>query len=204
MHKNAVLNLSACHPSAVSLRHKNRYINPLILIYLILNDIVHKITFISTDMAIFKESSNPVVVLVPGAWHTGQAYDLLTSPIREKGYEPFPIQLPSVGISPGLPDFSADVAAIRAHVTKIMDQENRDVVLVMHSYGGVPGTEAMKGLSKKERKAAGKGTGVVALVYIASLVPGKGFNCSDPLGGETEEEKARQNIIKLKDNGVSL
>ena len=120
---------------------------------------------------------------------------------RER-FEPFPIQLPSIGISPGLPDFSADVAAIRSHVTKILDQDNRDVVLVMHSYGAHPGTEAMKGLAKKERQAADKKAVVVALVYIASIVAAKGFPCSAPLGRQTEEEKLYGQFLKEKDNRV--
>lgn len=152
-------------------------------------------------MAISPGPTNPVVVLAPGAWHTAQVYDLLTSPIREKGYEFFPIQLPSVGVSPGLPDFSADVAAIRSHVTKIIDQDNRDVVLVMHSYSAIPGTEAMGGLAKKERKAAGKKAGVIALVYLASIVPPKGFGCTTTLECKTEEEKALT-ILRLISNEV--
>lgn len=45
----------------------------------------------------------------------------------------------------------------------------------MHSYGGAPGSEAVAGLSKKERQARGKKGGVVRLVYLAAMALEEGF-----------------------------
>jgi len=44
----------------------------------------------------------------------------------------------------------------------------------MHSGGSVGGSEAVRGLSKKEREAEGKAGGVVRLVYIGILLPEAG------------------------------
>jgi hypothetical protein len=52
---------------------------------------------------------------------------------------------------------------------KIAD-EGKDIVLVMHSYGGIPATESAHGLAKKDREAAGKKGGIVALLYVAALL----------------------------------
>lgn len=40
---------------------------------------------------------------------------------------------------------------------------------MMHSWGGVPGDDTCKGLSKEERTKDGKRTDVVGLVYVAAI-----------------------------------
>ena len=110
---------------------------------------------------------NPLILLVPGAWHTPRCFDIIIPHFNQQGHETRAIQLPSVGTSPGLHDMSADVALVRESVMRILDKENRGAILFMHSYGSIPGTEALKGLGKKEREASGKKTGVLALFYIA-------------------------------------
>ena len=68
-----------------------------------------------------------------------------------------------------------------------LEHETRDVIIVMHSYSGVPGSVAVKGLSKGERKADGKDTGVIGLIYIAALLAKGGDGKSivkEALGGD--------------------
>lgn len=147
---------------------------------------------------------NPIILMVPGAWHTPAAFDLLIPALAEHNYNALAVSLPSVDVSPGLPDFSEDVAAIRTAVEQHLDEKNRDVVLLMHSYGAIPGTEALRGLGKEERTAVGKKTGVVALVYVAAVVPAVGGTCFSASTDLTEEEKANQSRMRLVDNGVSF
>jgi len=45
-----------------------------------------------------------------------------------------------------------------------------DVILVVHWYGGTVGSEAMKGLGRKDREGAGMKTAVIRLVYLSALV----------------------------------
>ena len=47
-------------------------------------------------------------------------------------------------------------------------EDGFEVVVLMHSYGGQPGSAAMKGLGVKERARGGKKGGVSRLVYVAS------------------------------------
>ncbi len=67
--------------------------------------------------------------------------------------------LPSV-TSPG------QVEGFRPRVAKIRQalewgvRDGKDIVLVVHSYGGVPGNEAVQGYSKAERQKQGKQGGV--------------------------------------------
>jgi pimeloyl-ACP methyl ester carboxylesterase len=118
-------------------------------------------------------STKPTFVFVPGAWHQPSAFkpslDLLTS----AGYEVEAVSLPSVGTvergEPATTSFQPDVDAIRKAILSHIDQ-GKDVIVVMHSYGGIPGSHAVQGLSKDERQAAGKKGSVVKLIYIAAML----------------------------------
>ena len=118
-------------------------------------------------------ASKPTIVLIPEAWHTPSSYHRLIPFLHDTGYPTVFVALPTVGASPALPDFSRDVAAVRATVTGLVD-DGKEVVLVMHSYGVVPGTEVLRGFGRRERSANGNADGVVRLMYIAAMVMRKG------------------------------
>jgi len=126
----------------------------------------------------------PTIILVPGAWHGPEAFAPVTSLLSGAGYTVTGITLPSVGASPALPNFDKDVAAIREAIVAAADQE-QDVFVVMHSYGGVCGSEATKGLSKSDRRSDGKRGGVAGLVYLCAfaLERGKSLNSMLPADG---------------------
>ena len=116
--------------------------------------------------------SKPTILLVGGAWHTADYLKPLAAALEAAGYPTITLALPSVGASPSKLDFGDDVALVRS---KAMDlaAEGKDTVAVLHSFGGVVGTEALQGLGK--RASSKEGTGVVrGLVYIASMLPKKG------------------------------
>ncbi|TYC01616.1 alpha/beta hydrolase [Micromonospora sp. WP24] len=97
----------------------------------------------------------PTLVLVPGAWHLPSTFDLLRGELDALGYASRAVKLPTTGPDPrgGLRD---DAEAIRAAVEAI----DGPVVVVAHSYGGIPATEGIAGLSN-----------VRHLVYLAAYVP---------------------------------
>ncbi|KAL8964171.1 MAG: hypothetical protein Q9183_004640 [Haloplaca sp. 2 TL-2023] len=59
----------------------------------------------------------------------------------------------------------------------------KDVILAVHSYGGLPGAVAAKGLSKEERMADGKEGGIVGLLFICALVARTGDSLLSILPG---------------------
>ena len=61
-------------------------------------------------------------------------------------------------------------------------REGKDVILISHSYSGVPMTESSKGLGKKEREAKGLKGGIVRLGYMTALVRGLGMSALWTLG----------------------
>ncbi len=72
------------------------------------------------------------------------------------------------------------VAFIAREIVRLADN-GKDVVIVSHSYEGVPAMESIKGLTKDERRAQGKKGCVVRLAYTTALVAAVGVPASEVL-----------------------
>ncbi len=131
----------------------------------------------------------PNVVFVPGAWHDSNVYSLLLPSLQQAGYRSFMVNLPSVGAEPPSTSISEDITAVRSKVQEAIDDRGgSDVLVVLHSYGGAPGSSALKGLAKGEME--GKG-GVVHVLYIAAYVLEEGTATGDIKGdGDTRGPSA--------------
>lgn len=117
--------------------------------------------------------AKPTIVLVGGAWHEPHLYSPLSSALESAGYTVSTPALPSVG---GLQeDISEDVSAVREAIISTADAGN-DVVVLMHSYGGVVGSEAAKGLTRLDRGSEAREKGsVVRMIYLCAFaIPEKG------------------------------
>jgi hypothetical protein len=75
-------------------------------------------------------AEKPIIVLIPGAWHTPEGFTPLLTLLSLAGYPCIPLSLPSAGAHPSHPDFSQDVAAIRSTITKLAEA-GKEVVVVM-------------------------------------------------------------------------
>ncbi|KAF2877482.1 Alpha/Beta hydrolase protein [Massariosphaeria phaeospora] len=116
-------------------------------------------------------ASNLTIVLSTGSFCTPAAYAQPFAALTSQGYEFHIPQLLTAGKKPGpLPNLADDTAMLSALITKLAD-EDKDILLLAHSYGGTPASESIKGLSKAEREKAGKKGGVVRLGFMTSLVP---------------------------------
>ncbi|KAL9622886.1 MAG: hypothetical protein Q9160_002812 [Pyrenula sp. 1 TL-2023] len=122
-------------------------------------------------------ATNPVFVLLHGAWHTPNCFNSIVPLLEKDGFAVVCPQLPSAGADPPAPNFDADIAAIRAAVIPLLD-DGRDVVVVMHSYSGIPGGTALEGLDKRSRAQNGEKGGVIRLVYIMAFLVPEGFQHS--------------------------
>ncbi|MEV4241596.1 alpha/beta hydrolase [Nocardia sp. NPDC049737] len=96
----------------------------------------------------------PTLIFVHGAWHGPWAWDRLRTELGD--FTTTGVSLPSSGPDPSaLGSFSDDVAAVRAAVSAV----NGPAVVIAHSYGGVPATEAACGLEN-----------VAGVIYVAAFV----------------------------------
>jgi len=112
----------------------------------------------------------PIIVLVHGAWHTPPNYEDYTKALQKQGFKVHVPHLPScnVGLFPAA-SFSDDVAAVRNVVQPLVEAGER-ILMVMHSYGGAIGTDAIEGLTRTERRIEGSPGGVIHLLYMCAYI----------------------------------
>ncbi|KAI1458314.1 alpha/beta-hydrolase [Annulohypoxylon moriforme] len=136
----------------------------------------------------------PSILLIPGSFGIPDFYNNIFKEIAAKGYEIKGLHLPSVALKDGArgapPTMYDDAAFIAKEVTTLAD-EGKDVMLIGHSYGGVPITQSTKGLTKGERQKQGKIGGIVRLSYMTALVPSLGSSPVDILNTLPEENRVQ-------------
>ena len=115
----------------------------------------------------------PTIVIVPGLWEGPESFKQVESLLQISGYPVQTLKLLSTGtISPGNPSMEDDIAAIREHLTALVN-EGKELILVLHSAGGFLGSSAMDGLSVKAR--AGEKGGVASIIFVTGGVAPEGF-----------------------------
>jgi len=153
--------------------------------------------------------SKPSILIVPGSFALPYIYDEVIAAVAAKGYEIRAIHIPSIGLSAGkgregpLPSMYDDAAFIANEVEKLADG-GKDVVLVGHSYGGVPVTESTKSLGKQERLQNGKTGGIVRIAYMTCLTPALGASAISMLAGVPKEQSIEMKIDVCSHSLVSL
>ncbi|PWY73011.1 alpha/beta-hydrolase [Aspergillus heteromorphus CBS 117.55] len=126
---------------------------------------------------------NPTIVFVPGAWHTPAPYKDMLELLQNAGYPIQSVSLPSVnGKYTERQTLAADVEAVRETLLRVVDQ-GKEVVLLMHSYGGCAGGAAAKGLSPVQRTGPGA---VIGLVFLAAFLVQEGHSLVQTAGGKLD------------------
>ncbi|PYH49851.1 alpha/beta fold hydrolase [Aspergillus saccharolyticus JOP 1030-1] len=130
-------------------------------------------------------TNRPVIVIVPGAFGTPQGFEKLFPDLSQAGYTTHPGAYPSCNPSdPATVSAAQDIAFLRDNVLlPLLDQEGKDIVILAHSYGGVVGGGAARGLAKGTRSAEGKSTGVLGLIYVAGNITLEGESLFIAVGG---------------------
>ena len=132
-----------------------------------------------------KNPGNPTVVLVPGAWHSPEHYFRLVDLFEQAGYDTISHRNPSCNsLNPNAESAANDAAFIRNQVLMPLLDAGKTVILAMHSYGGIPGAAAAKGLSETERIAARRPGGIVGLIFISAVLAHDGQSLLSILPGQ--------------------
>ena len=113
--------------------------------------------------------SKPVYVFVGGVSHTPAFFEDMIKHMATLGYDSTAVAFPTCGENTANAKQWDEVVAVQRVISRFLDQD-RDVVLVLHSYGGWPGSRAVKGLDKETRVRNGKFTGVVEVVFLAAFL----------------------------------
>lgn len=115
-------------------------------------------------------SPKPVFVLVPGAALTPSHYGYLEHLLLSQGYGVLSALLPTVGTGANV-TVEDDADYIRSRMLlPVLDIENHDVIMISHSYSGIPASAAARGLSKTDRIEDGKTTSVLGQIFIATIL----------------------------------
>lgn len=130
-------------------------------------------------------SSHPSFVIVPGAWHQPEMYEKLVPFLDNAGYSAVIISLPSCDTQdPQKVTCSTDAEAIRRQIVRSIEADGKDIVVVCHSYGGIPGGGAAYGLSKTARAKEEKKGGITGLIYVSGFVVPEGSSLLETMGGK--------------------
>ncbi|KAF2220277.1 Alpha/beta hydrolase fold-1 [Elsinoe ampelina] len=117
--------------------------------------------------------TKPTIVLVPGSFSPPAAYTEIISLLRAASFPAAAIQLPTTTKRyPLEPATLADDAAHIRRVAETLIGQGKEVVVVCHSYGGAPTSEALVGV------------GVKRIIYMTSIAPKVGEDIATALGGD--------------------
>lgn len=121
------------------------------------------------------QTKKTIYIIAPGSFAKPALYSQLKGEILSKGYDAEVVALPSVDEGIGKPPatMEEDAAHIRQIILSHMNHKTKpkDVVLITHSYSGIPGNCALKGLGSADRLAQNEATAVIAYVAMASYLP---------------------------------
>ena len=113
----------------------------------------------------------PVVLFVHGSWHSPAHFKPIVDLFQSTGYRALCPRLPTLNPPQSTTSLPDDAACIRSELKTLIEDEGEDVIVAMHSYGGIVGTEAVDAVwNKQSRQARGQPGGVLRLLYICAFV----------------------------------
>ncbi|KAF2462853.1 uncharacterized protein BDR25DRAFT_386094 [Lindgomyces ingoldianus] len=135
-------------------------------------------------------TSNPTIVICPGAWPVRSFFEPLQSALSALSH-PTIISITDYSNIDTLlsTPSNPDATSLRQTLQTLIETSEREVVLLMHSYGGVYGPSSISGLSFRERQSKGLKGGVVALIFFTSFNAKKGESAMDVQGFSLSEGK---------------
>ncbi len=148
----------------------------------------------------------PAIVLVQGSFQTPLVYQKLVAGLTAQGYPTLHPELPTCSNteSANFPQLSLvdDALAIRTELIRLIEYERKTVVVVMHSYGGLVGSEATtEDLSYSKRQAQGLSGGVIHLFLYSAFLLDEGQSV---LGAFGESPNNDVRVSKLSSTSTHL
>ncbi|KAF2876519.1 catalytic protein [Massariosphaeria phaeospora] len=146
--------------------------------------------------------AKPTLAIIQGSFQTPLFYQAFHSQLQSQGFETVHPELPSC--NPSAPDHPSktltdDARAVHAVLTRLVEEESKPVVVIMHSYGGLVGSEAIpQSLTYTSRKAEGKAGGVLHLFYCAAFILPVGQSVLSAFGESPNNELYGNGTFKMK------
>lgn len=90
--------------------------------------------------------------------------------LNRRGYEATTVHYPTIGYNTSGTTYDDEVKSVQYTVAEYVENQHKDVVLFCHSYGGWPGSRAVKGWDKATREQHGLQNGIIELVFLAAFL----------------------------------
>ncbi|KAK5709013.1 hypothetical protein LTR17_020159 [Elasticomyces elasticus] len=146
--------------------------------------------------------AKPVILLVPGAWHTPAHFSRLTAELEIAGYTCIGIDLPSnTRHSPDrhgrLISIDDDTAAVHQAILQQLEEAGRDVLVVTHSYGSIPGLAALDFVKDTVPTAAKRSSKVLGVVVISGFLLPASSTMLECMGGKLPPQYLLEDNLTL-------
>ncbi|KAI0903163.1 alpha/beta-hydrolase [Ustulina deusta] len=149
-------------------------------------------------------TDKPIFLLVHGSWHKPHLYQPLEQALAARGFALIIPTLPTMGQTATGVGWDADVELVLEQANALF-AEGKEVVLIGHSYGGIPACIATRGNGAAERRAVGLPGGFCHIIFLCAFVmPAVGFSLSSLISGrfpEWQEVSESQDKKQLIVNG---
>lgn len=152
---------------------------------------------------------NPTIVLVQGSFQTPGVYRPFAKTIESHGFPVIQPALPSL-TGQDEPGFASktladDAQVVETAVRHVVQDEEKTVIMVLHSYGGLVGTEAVpEELTREKRRQQGLPGGVAHLFYSAAFVLPKGQSIRSAVGDDHPHEIHRDGRFAMREPGKTM
>lgn len=137
--------------------------------------------------------AKPTIVIVPGSFAVNGAYQPIVDQLRAQGYPALEVFLLStekrLGLEPAT--MEEDAKKVRAVVEALVAQK-KEVVVLCHSYGGTPTTQALAGIQVKR------------IIYLTAIAPKVGESHADAMAGPVIEAVIGSAVVGFFRNVISF
>lgn len=127
----------------------------------------------SKEPSSMQSLAKPTFVLVPGLAHGPVHFQSLVESLHAKGYPTESISHPTVGPLAVTAPPNADAENLRRVLEELINDQQKDVILFCHSYGGFVGSQ-VKGFEQSARVKAGQKGGIVKVICLSANLPREG------------------------------
>ncbi|TQS32867.1 hypothetical protein Golomagni_06804 [Golovinomyces magnicellulatus] len=160
-------------------------------------------------VVLIMSSNKPAIVLVQGSFQIPQVYQKLVSALESKGYLVAQPEFPSLTGQDdplfGTKTLDDDSKSVQSTIEDLVEKQGKAVVVAMHSYGGLVGSNAIpKSLSWKERQARGKPGGVIHLFYFAAFLLEAGKSVIGTFGESPNNEIKPGGRFCIREAGAKM
>ncbi|MCJ1371275.1 hypothetical protein MMC20_002490 [Loxospora ochrophaea] len=131
-------------------------------------------------------SERPTIVILPGAFHPASTFRAIIPYLQDVGFPTVVETLSSVNPSdPTSTTCASDALSFRDKaLVPLIEMENKNVVLLLHSYGGVVGGAAAVGLDKSTRLSQNKSGGIIGVCHLSANIVPEGETVLSTIGGQ--------------------